>query len=244
MLETSDEGTDITLTKNNKVISNHKGLKAKGMVSQNIVIKREFLQRKTKNNKSNDINYLQKITIINTGLIEEGFPGARVANVEGLVIITDQYGRFHIPEVSDEKGKNYILKVDEASLPVGTIFTTENPKVQRVGKTMIKYNFGIVLPRTIYETKGDGSKILKVNIYPSILFYDNLTELKPVIYKNLFKQIMMKLGKKDQLLIELNRTNNQELDEKRKEVLLKALSEYLSKKQVEVVFVKNKGEGR
>ena len=109
---------------------------------------------------------------------------------------------------------------------------------------MIKYNFGIVLPRTIYETKGDGSKILKVNIYPSILFYDNLTELKPVIYKNLFKQIMMKLGKKDQLLIELNRTNNQELDEKRKEVLLKALSEYLSKKQVEVVFVKNKGEGR
>lgn len=240
----TDEGTDITLTKNNKVISNHKGLKAKGMVSQNIVIKREFLQRKTKNNKSNDINYLQKITIINTGLIEEGFPGARVANVEGLVIITDQYGRFHIPEVSDEKGKNYILKVDEASLPVGTIFTTENPKVQRVGKTMIKYNFGIVLPRTIYETKGDGSKILKVNIYPSILFYDNLTELKPVIYKNLFKQIMMKLGKKDQLLIELNRTNNQELDEKRKEVLLKALSEYLSKKQVEVVFVKNKGEGR
>ena len=109
---------------------------------------------------------------------------------------------------------------------------------------MIKYNFGIILPRTLYETKKDGTKLLKVNIYPSVIFYDDSTELKPVVYKNLFNEIMNKLKKNDHLLIELNRTNNSELDEKRKEILLKVLSEYLSKKQVEVVFVNNKGRGR
>lgn len=240
---TTSEGTDITLTKDNKVKQNHKGLKAKGMVSQNIVIKREFLRKKINNNKADSVNYVQKITVINTGLMEEGFPGARVSNVEGLVVITDQYGRFHIPEVSSAKGKNYILKVDTASLPIGTIFTTENPKVQRLGEAMMKFNFGIVLPRSSYETREDGTKLLKVKIYPGIIFYDDTAELKPVIHKNLFNEIKNKLKAKDHLLIELNKSNNLELDEKRKEILLKELSEYLSKKRIEVVFVNDKKGG-
>lgn len=240
---TTDEGTDITLTKDNKVINNHKGLKVRGMVSQNIVIKREILKRNTFKNKENTIKYYQKITIFNTGLIEEGLPGVRVANVEGLVIITDQYGRFHIPEVSDKKGKNYILKVDAASLPVGTIFTTENPKVQRLGTTIIKYNFGVVLPRTTFESNNDGTRLLRVRIYPGVIFYDNSTELKPVVYENLFEEIMKKLKTNDHLLVELNKSGNSKLDEKRREALIKSLTDYLSEEKIKVQFVQNK-EGK
>ncbi|MGL5746026.1 MAG: hypothetical protein ACRCXX_12890 [Cetobacterium sp.] len=240
---TTDEGTDITLTKDNKVITAHKGLKAKGMVSQNIVIRREILKRATNKNKDSKVNYYQKITILNTGLIEEGIPGVRVANVEGLVIITDQYGRFHIPEVSDKKGKNYILKVDAATLPVGSIFTTENPKVQRLGTTIIKYNFGVVLPRTTFETNKEGVRILRVRVYPGVLFYDNSDEIKPVVYRNIFEEIMKKLKSKDHLLIELNMSGDQKLDEKRKIALMKALKEYLDDEKVKVQLVQNKKGG-
>ena len=241
---TTDEGTDITLTSDNKVITNHKGLKAKGMVSQNIVITRDILKRNTNKNQDNKVKYYERITIINTGLIEEGFPGVRVANVEGLVAITDQYGRFHIPEVSDKKGKNYILKVDPATLPVGTIFTTENPKVQRLGTTIIKYNFGVVLPRTTYETKKDGNKLLRTKIYPGIIFYDDSTELKPVITERLFKSIKTRLKAKDHLLLELNTSKNQKLDKERKYILLKAISEYFKDQEIEVKLVENKKEGK
>ncbi|MGL6131098.1 MAG: hypothetical protein ACRCZ9_05760, partial [Fusobacteriaceae bacterium] len=240
---TTAEGTDVTLTKDNKVTTNHTGLKAKGMVSQNIVVRKEILKRATNDNKENKIKYYQKITLINTGLVEEGMPGVRVANVEGLVIITDQYGRFHIPEVSSRKGKNYILKVDPATLPTGSIFTTENPKVQRLGTTMIKYNFGVILPRTTYETNKDGTRLLRVRVYPGVMFYDNSTEIKPVVYKKIFDSIASKLKAKDHLLVELNRSGDKELDEKRREVLIKSLKEYLDDKRVEVQFAQNKKGG-
>lgn len=241
---TTDEGTDITLTSDNKVITNHTGLKAKGMVSQNIVIKRDILKRNTNKNQDNKVKYYERITIINTGLIEEGFPGVRVANIEGLVAITDQYGRFHIPEVSDKKGKNYILKVDPATLPVGTIFTTENPKVQRLGTTIIKYNFGVILPRTTYETKKDGNRLLRTRIYPGIIFYDDSTELKPVVTERLFESIKTRLKAKDHLLLELNTSNNKKLDKERKDILLKAISEYFKDQEIEVKLVENKKEGK
>lgn len=241
---TTDEGTDITLTSDNKVITNHTGLKAKGMVSQNIVIRRDILKRNSYKNQDNKVKYYERITIINTGLIEEGFPGVRVANVEGLVAITDQYGRFHIPEVSDKKGKNYILKVDPATLPVGTIFTTENPKVQRLGTTIIKYNFGVVLPRTTYETEKDGNKLLRTRIYPGIIFYDDSTELKPVVTERLFESIKARLKEKDQLLLELNTSKNQKLDKERKDILLKTISEYFKDQEIEVKLVENKKEGK
>jgi len=40
-----------------------------------------------------------EISITNYGIQEEGIPGVRLATVEGLVIETDGYGRFHIPDV-------------------------------------------------------------------------------------------------------------------------------------------------
>ncbi|WP_297597665.1 hypothetical protein [uncultured Cetobacterium sp.] len=241
---TTAEGTNITLTKDKKILLKHTGLKSKGMVSQNIVVKREVLKRSTNKNKVNEVEYYQKITIMNTGLQEEGLAGVRLANVEGLVIITDQYGRYHIPEVSSKKGKNYILKVDETTLPIGTIFTTENPKVQRLGSTMLKYNFGVILPRITYETTENGLKLLRVKIHPEVLFDENSDYLKPVIYKKVYRSIKGRLNKGDKLLVELNTSENTDLDRARKEKLLESLKRYLDEKNIEVQLIQTQGEGR
>lgn len=82
---------------------------------------------------------------------EEGIPGVRLATVEGLLIETDGYGRYHLPDVktggfSSRASWNYsfLLKVGKASLPDGSRFTTENPRVLRVTNfAMNKVNFGI-----------------------------------------------------------------------------------------------------
>ena len=67
-----------------------------------------------------------------------------------MVIETDGYGRYHIPDVDGGRrgwGKNFILKVDAVTLPEGAIFTTENPRVLRItGTALNKINFGVKLP--------------------------------------------------------------------------------------------------
>lgn len=82
---------------------------------------------------------------------EEGIPGVRLATVEGLLIETDGYGRYHIPDIKTGNlnigasfGRNIILKIDKASLPQGARFTTENPRILRVTNTGLnRINFGI-----------------------------------------------------------------------------------------------------
>ena len=98
--------------------------------------------------------YMEKqvlnITISNHGIHEEGVPSVRLATVEGLLIETDQFGRYHIEDIDDvrwDTGSNYIVKVDTASLPDDTIFTTENPRVERLTQSLMTgFNFGVVLP--------------------------------------------------------------------------------------------------
>ncbi|WP_432816603.1 DUF7507 domain-containing protein [Sulfitobacter sp. JB4-11] len=83
---------------------------------------------------------------------EPGLPGVRVATVNGTLITTDAFGRFHVPcaELPAKEGSNFILKVDERSLPSGYRLTTENPRVVRLtaGK-FAKMNFGAALGRVI-----------------------------------------------------------------------------------------------
>ncbi|NDC90160.1 MAG: hypothetical protein EB075_15400, partial [Bacteroidetes bacterium] len=65
---------------------------------------------------------------------EPGLPGVRIATVSGEWIVTDEFGRFSLPGIDPGKnawGRNAILKVDPASLPEGSVFTTENPRVLR-----------------------------------------------------------------------------------------------------------------
>lgn len=81
---------------------------------------------------------------------EDGIPGVRLATVEGLLIETDRYGRYHIADVDGgrlDRGRNYIVKVDPASLPDGTTFVSENPRVLRITQSLMsKFNFAVQLP--------------------------------------------------------------------------------------------------
>ena len=78
---------------------------------------------------------------------EHGIPGVRLATVTGLVMETDGYGRFHIPDIARSKafyGRNFILKVDPSSLPQGARVSSENPRViQITDPTINKINFSI-----------------------------------------------------------------------------------------------------
>ncbi|WP_165972843.1 DUF7507 domain-containing protein [Martelella mediterranea] len=77
---------------------------------------------------------------------ETGLPGVRVATAYGLLVTTDEYGRFHVAcaDLPDKNiGSNFIMKLDERTLPSGYRVTSENPRVVRLtaGKT-VKLNFG------------------------------------------------------------------------------------------------------
>ena len=79
---------------------------------------------------------------------ETGIPGVRIATVTGLVLETDGYGRFHIPDGITSilpYGQNQLLKLDISSLPQGAKITTENPRLMRLSNSGLnKINFGIV----------------------------------------------------------------------------------------------------
>ncbi|MFC5584402.1 hypothetical protein ACFPOD_04705 [Nitratireductor kimnyeongensis] len=84
---------------------------------------------------------------------EPGLPGARVAAVKGLLVTSDDHGRFHVAcaDLPDQTiGTNYILKLDPRSLPSGYRITTENPRVVRLtaGKAS-EFLFGASIGRVV-----------------------------------------------------------------------------------------------
>lgn len=84
---------------------------------------------------------------------EPGLPASRLVTARGLVITTDNFGRYSIPcaAIPDASiGSNFVLKLDDRSLPTGFSLTTENPEVARLtaGK-MAEINFGASLGREI-----------------------------------------------------------------------------------------------
>lgn len=84
---------------------------------------------------------------------EIGLAGVRLATVKGLLITTDEFGRYSIPcaELPDaDIGSNFILKLDERTLPTGYRVTSENPRTVRVtaGK-MTNLNFGAAISRVV-----------------------------------------------------------------------------------------------
>ncbi len=77
---------------------------------------------------------------------EPGLPGVRLATVNGDIITTDEFGRYHIPCASipdAERGSNFLLKLDDRTLPLAYNVTTENPRVVRATRgKFVKMNFG------------------------------------------------------------------------------------------------------
>jgi uncharacterized repeat protein (TIGR01451 family) len=91
---------------------------------------------------------------------EKGLPGVRMVTVRGLIATSDKYGRFHITSAAktdEDRGSNFILKLDERSLPSGYRLTTENPRVQRATRgKMLRFNFGATIHRVVRIDIADG----------------------------------------------------------------------------------------
>jgi uncharacterized repeat protein (TIGR01451 family) len=92
---------------------------------------------------------------------EKGLGGVRIVSARGLIATTDKYGRYHITCAAipnEDRGSNFILKLDDRTLPTGYRVTTENPLVRRVtrGKA-IKFNFGAALHRVVRLDIADGA---------------------------------------------------------------------------------------
>lgn len=84
---------------------------------------------------------------------EPGLPGVRLATVNGLLITTDVEGRYHVtcPMIPNEdRGSNFILKLDTRTLPTGYRMTTVNPETVRLTRgKFAKLNFGAALGRVV-----------------------------------------------------------------------------------------------
>ena len=84
---------------------------------------------------------------------ETGLPGVRLVTARGLAVTTDAQGRFHITcavTPLDGRGSNFILKLDDRTLPSGYRSSTELMRVQRAtrGKTL-RFNFGASIHRVV-----------------------------------------------------------------------------------------------
>mgnify|MGYP002583633109 FL=1 len=137
---TTDSGLRLTLLPNGKVVRIAKGALRRGEVGEDLKVNRKIV-------KVHGM-YYEQIELYNFGIHEEGIAGAKLSTVDGLVVTTDKYGRYHIEEIPIEsvRGNNFIIKVDPVTLPVNSRFTTPNPLVKRIGHVMEKYNFGVQYP--------------------------------------------------------------------------------------------------
>jgi len=92
---------------------------------------------------------------------ERGLPGVRVVTARGLIATTDEHGRFHVTcaMVPDEiRGSNFILKLDDRTLPTGYRVTTENPLVKRATRgKMLRFNFGATIHHVVSLDIADGA---------------------------------------------------------------------------------------
>ena len=149
----SKEGVTVHMDAAGKTRVETSGDAAKGLNAVDLRVERKVAQVAD----GYEVDYV----ISNAGVDERGIPGVRIATVEGLLVETDQFGRFHIaalPGGSWERGRNVILKVDPSTLPPGTTFTTDNPLVRRVTPGLpVRFDFGAKLPSGVIE--GDTSKI-------------------------------------------------------------------------------------
>ncbi|MGL6290483.1 MAG: DUF7507 domain-containing protein, partial [Silanimonas sp.] len=122
--------------------------------------------------------YVVEYTIRNVALAERGIPGVRIASVEGLLVETDPYGRYSLVGVEGgrvERGRNVILKVDPATLPPGSTFTTDNPLVRRVTPGLpVRFDFGVKMPATVIEGGETSTEV----VLGTVLFEPGSAELR------------------------------------------------------------------
>ncbi len=87
-------------------------------------------------------NDLNQNTVQDAG--EPGIPFVRLYTEEGIGIVTDENGMYHIPGV---KPGRHVVKIDGHSLPEGTKFISEEAfLIKATAGVMSKANFAVLLP--------------------------------------------------------------------------------------------------
>jgi uncharacterized repeat protein (TIGR01451 family) len=84
---------------------------------------------------------------------EAGLPGVRLVTARGLAATTDSYGRYHFTcaiTPNESRGSNFVLKLDDRTLPSGFRVSTRPVQVQRAtrGKSL-RMNFGASIHRVV-----------------------------------------------------------------------------------------------
>jgi len=84
---------------------------------------------------------------------EGGLPGVRLVTARGLAATTDAYGRYHLTcaiTPHESRGSNFVLKLDDRTLPSGFRASTRPVQVQRAtrGKAL-RVNFGASIHRVV-----------------------------------------------------------------------------------------------
>jgi uncharacterized repeat protein (TIGR01451 family) len=84
---------------------------------------------------------------------EDGLPGVRVATTRGLQATTDQFGRYHITcavTPHESRGSNFVLKLDDRTLPSGFRMSTGQMQIKRATRgKMLRFNFGASVHRVV-----------------------------------------------------------------------------------------------
>jgi hypothetical protein len=89
---------------------------------------------------------------------EPGVPAVRLATVNGQLVTTDGFGRYHIAcaAVPDARiGSNFVLKLDTRTLPLGWDVTSDNPRSIRLTRGKFgELNFGVAPQETNANVPG------------------------------------------------------------------------------------------
>jgi uncharacterized repeat protein (TIGR01451 family) len=181
---TSKQGVTVRMDVAGNATVENSGEAAKGLNASAPKVERRVSQ--------GEGGYLVDYVISNTGIDERGIPGVRIASVEGLLIETDQFGRYHLEGIAGgdiARGRNFILKVDPSTLPPGTVFTTDNPLVRRITPGLpVRFDFGVKLP--VEEIQG-GEQSIELEL-GEVIFAPGSAQLRGE-YQSVVEQIAAKV---------------------------------------------------
>jgi uncharacterized repeat protein (TIGR01451 family) len=84
---------------------------------------------------------------------EDGLPGVRLLTARGLEATTDRHGRYHITcaiTPQESRGSNFVLKIDDRTLPSGFRMSTDPVQVRRVTRGRVaEFDFGASIHRVV-----------------------------------------------------------------------------------------------
>lgn len=138
---TSEQGVSVRMNAQGQSRMEQQGEAAAGRNAVQLDVQRHVTPTKG--------GYWVDYVLRSTGVDERGIPGVRIASVEGVLIETDQFGRFHLVDVHGgawERGRNFVLKLDPSTLPEGASLTTSNPLLRRITPGLpVRFDFGVKL---------------------------------------------------------------------------------------------------